>query len=157
MQEQTIIRLARPGDIDTLMPLYREHLNAANPDLPVDDRVHAHWQSILDNPMLHYFVAEVDGLVVATCNLTIVPNLTYNLSPYAVIENVVTHADYRRRGLGRMLMETAISTAWEAGCHKVMLMSGAGRTEAHRFYESLGFDGDSKKGFSMRRTVPLPG
>jgi len=102
--------------------------------------------------MLHYFVAKVDGLVVATCNLTVVPNLTYNLQPYAVIENVVTHANYRRRGLGRLLMETAVSTAWDLGCYKVMLMSGAGRSEAHRFYESMGFDGDSKKGFCLYRS-----
>lgn len=133
------------------MSLYRDHLNTANPDLPIDDHVLSHWRSILGDPRLNYFIAEVDGMFAATCNLTIIPNLTYNLRPYGLIENVVTHADYRRRGLGRLVMEAALSTAWEAGCYKVMLLSGVGRAEAHRFYESMGFHGDKKAGFIAYR------
>lgn len=136
------------------MVLYREHLSPINPDVPLDEYLLSHWRSILDNPLLHYFVAEVDGCVVATCNLTIIPNLTHNLQPYGLIENVVTHSDFRRRGLGRLVMEAALATAWDKGCYKVMLLSGSTREDAHRFYDSLGFHGDKKKGYVVYPPTP---
>ena len=133
------------------MDLYRGHLNAANPEVPLDDRLLSHWRSIQDNSLLNYVVAEVDGSVVATCNLTVVPNLTYNLQPYGLIENVVTHADYRRQGLGKAVVQMALDIAWEAGCYKVMLLSGSSREGAHRLYDSVGFLGDKKKGYVAYR------
>ena len=78
------------------------------------------------------------------------PNLTRNQRPYALIENVVTHRDYRRRGFGKVVIDKAINYAKEKDCYKIMLLSDSSRTEAHRFYESLGFDGNAKAGFLMR-------
>ena len=112
------VRLAGPEDIGDLMILYRLHLNTANPAIPVDERVLSHWRSILDNPLLNYIVAEVDGSVVATCNLTVVPNLTYDLHPYGLIENVVTHEDFRRQGIGKAVVQMALDIAWKSGCYK---------------------------------------
>jgi GNAT superfamily N-acetyltransferase len=81
---------------------------------------------------------------------TIIPNLTRAARPYALIENVVTHAAYRRRGLGRSVMQAALDRCWSAGCYKVMLLSEMQRREVHRFYEELGFDRSSKQGFLIR-------
>ena len=50
-------------------------------------------------------------------------------------------------GIGTKLMRHALGVAWGEGCYKVMLLSGARREEAHRFYEGLGFRWDSKVGF----------
>lgn len=80
----------------------------------------------------------------------VIPNLTRGGRPYALIENVVTHADHRQRGHGRALLHAAVAAAWEAGCYKVMLMTGSKRPETLRFYADAGFE-QSKTGFQIRR------
>jgi ribosomal protein S18 acetylase RimI-like enzyme len=99
---------------------------------------------------MKYFGA-VDGEnVVSTCNIAIIPNLTHGGRPNAFIENVVTDEKYRRRGCGRKVLQMAIDYAKECNCHKVVLLSGSRRTDAHKFYESIGFDGGSKRGFVIK-------
>jgi len=70
--------------------------------------------------------------------------------PYMLIENVVTAPQYRRKGYGRALLQNAMDLARRHNCYKIMLLSNAGRKEAHGFYMSLGFEGKSKIGFQMR-------
>ncbi len=138
-------REAEAKDLKGILGLYPQ-LSPENADCP-PGRARETWDEIMGNPRYGYFVA-VDGeRIVSTCNITLVPNLTHGCRPYAVIENVVTDGAYRNKGIGRKVMEMAIAFAKKAGCYKVMLLSGAHRTGAHGFYESLGFSGDSKKGF----------
>ena len=92
----------------------------------------------------------MNGKVVASCVATVIPNLTLGARPYVVIENVITHPDYRRRGLGRALMQAILERCWRAGCYKVMLQSAAGRREAHAFYEAVGFDPNARQAFVAR-------
>jgi ribosomal protein S18 acetylase RimI-like enzyme len=99
---------------------------------------------------IKYFGA-VDGYtVVSTCNVAIIPNLTHGGEPNAFIENVVTDDKYRRQGLGRIVMQMAIDYAKMCKCNKVVLLSGSHRIQAHKFYERLGFDGVSKRGFVIK-------
>lgn len=123
-------------------------LNGDDPEIPVDDKIKALWNEILADPEQHYLVAEVDGKLVSSCVLVVIKNLTRNASPYALIENVVTHPDYRNRGIGTRLLKRAQKTAKERGCYKVMLLTG--RMEAISFYQKAGFDGGSKTGFIIR-------
>ncbi|MDR2926400.1 MAG: GNAT family N-acetyltransferase [Azoarcus sp.] len=66
------------------------------------------------------------------------------------MENVITNINYRKRCIGKNIMEKAIKYAKEQNYYKILLQSGNKRTDAHRFYESLGFDGNSKKAFEIR-------
>jgi GNAT superfamily N-acetyltransferase len=144
------VRRAAASDLDSLLALYA-YLHDRDDPLPPQPQLEAVWGDIMADPKLHYFVAEIEGLLVSSCNLSIVPNLTRGARPFGVIENVVTHADFRKQGLARAVMEAALETAWAAGCYKVVLLSSAHRSEAHAFYEKLGFDGHSKIGFVARR------
>jgi len=142
------IRFADRKDLPQILSLYL-YLNPEEEPLSLKE-AEALWDIIEANPICHYLIMEEEGKAVATCNVTIVPNLTRQGRPFALVENVVTHGDYQRRGLGRKLMEAVIEYAREQNCHKVTLLSAMKRTEAHSFYESLGFRGDTKKGFDLR-------
>lgn len=95
---------------------------------------------------MRVFVADADGEAVATCTLIVVPNLTRNGRPYALVENVVTHHRVRRQGYGRAVIAAALAAAWADNCYKAMLLSGRG-AEVFAFYESVGFLRGVKTGF----------
>ena len=88
--------------------------------------------------------------VLSACTLMILPNLTRGGRPIGFIENVVTEQSFRRQGLARAVLLKAVEIARERACYKLILQSGISRREAHRLYESLGFNGESKKAFDMR-------
>jgi GNAT superfamily N-acetyltransferase len=109
--------------------------------------VSSSWARFLDSPGVFVIVAECVDSIAATCMLAIVPNITNGGRPFGVIEHVVTAKAQRRRGLARAVLEYALRLAWSRNCHKVILLSGADRTEAHRLYESVGFEGGIERGF----------
>jgi len=106
------------------------------------------WESILQDPGQNYLVAEADGRIVSSCVMVVIRNLTRGASPYALIENVVTHPNYRKRGIGTRLLKRAQEMARDMGCYKVMLLTG--RKEAIAFYENAGFVRGVKTGFISR-------
>ncbi|MEH1818888.1 MAG: GNAT family N-acetyltransferase [Nostoc sp.] len=140
------VRLIRCDELPQLLGLYH-HLNPINAPLPANDVLQSIWDAILHDPRLYYIVADVDNQLVATCNLTIVPNLTRGARSYGIIENVVTHPDYRRLGLGTQVLHYALTLAWQKQCYKVMLLSGSKREETLHFYEKAGFKRGVKTGF----------
>jgi GNAT superfamily N-acetyltransferase len=145
----TVIRPARQDDLRGMLDLYR-HLNPRDPPPDVADATAA-WTALLRSGVNTVFVAEMAGALVAACTLSVIPNLTRGAKPYGVIENVVTHADHRRAGLGRLVLTAALNAAWQAQCYKVMLASGRDE-ETLRFYEKIGFTRGGKTFFEMRRT-----
>lgn len=145
------IRPLETGDLAALLDLY-EHLHRHDDPLPGDDVVAGVWQQILSNPHHCVFGGHVGDVLVSSCALTIVPNLTRACRPYGIIENVVTHAAYRNRGCGKAILAHALAHAWAAGCYKVMLLTGRKDKATARFYESAGFDGDEKRGFIAKPT-----
>ncbi len=72
------------------------------------------------------------------------------MRPYALIENVVTHPEYRRMGHGTAVLQAAMQAARDHGCYKVMLLTGSKRPSTLRFYESVGFNANEKAGFHTR-------
>ena len=143
------IRPATSDDLPGVLALYRQ----LNPDDPVLDLTVAEpvWATLLSSGLTTPFVVEIEGLLVASCTLAIVPNLSRGARPYGVIENVVTSSDHRRTGLGRAVLQAALDKAWEADCYKVLLATGSRRESTLRFYEGAGFQRDAKTYFEIRR------
>lgn len=140
-----IVRRIKETDLDKLLLLY-QHLH--DDDLTASkERLEEVWQKIIENDAFVYFVVELDELIVSSCNLTIIPNLTRGGQSIGLIENVVTHRQYRNRGLGKMVIEAAIDFANNENCYKVMLLSNSKRKDAHKFYESIGFSSEDKIGY----------
>lgn len=143
------LRPAEIRDLNDLLRLYRQ-LNLADPEAD-QDAAAAVLSEMIESPIMEVLLALGGSQAVSTCTLLVVPNLTRALSPYAVIENVVTDAAFRGRGAGRAVMNYAIGKAWKAGCYKIMLMTGTQREGTIAFYESLGFRSDSKTAMDLRR------
>ena len=145
------IRKATPPDAEVLLNLYFNHLTQWAPTEPQDMNV---WREKIarfaENPLYHLLVGEIDGRVVSSVTLVVVENLTRNMRPYAVIENVVTHANYRGKHYATQLMNKASEIAAEMGCYKIMLMTGSKRESTLGFYENCGFDRHEKTAFIKR-------
>jgi len=101
------------------------------------------------DPNQHVVVAVREGHVVGTLQLTIVPGLSRKGATRSIIEGVRVHAAERGSGLGTQLIEWAIDTSRRENCQLVQLTSDITRTEAHRFYERLGFT-PSHVGFKLQ-------
>ena len=100
------------------------------------------------DPNQHLVVAVREGRVVGTLQLTIIPGLSRRGSTRSIIEGVRVHADERGSGLGTQLIEWAIEESRRQSCQLVQLTSDNTRTDAHRFYERLGFTA-SHVGFKL--------
>lgn len=137
---------ALPSDLPDLLALYR-YLHPHDPQPALDEELLRHWEAILGNPALHYVVARSDGSLVSTCALTVILNLTRGTRPYGIIENVVTHPDYRGRGIGTQVLQYALELAWQSDCYKVMLLTGSKQESTLAFYERAGFVRGEKTGF----------
>jgi len=141
-----LIRHLESGDLDSLLTLYK-HLHASDTPLPERSVVDSVWEELVGNPRYRYYGCFVNDQLVSSCTLTIVPNLTRGCRPYGVIENVVTHAQHRRQGLGTALLRRALDEAWSANCYKVMLLTGRKDDETLKFYAAAGFNRDEKQAF----------
>lgn len=139
-------RLIKENELKGLLELYK-HLNEDEPYLMCDDNLNKIWKDILSDPNLFYIVIEDDGRLVSSCTLAIIKNLTRGAKPYSIIENVVTHKEYRNKGLGKKVLQKAIQISEERGCYKVMLLSGRKDENVLGFYERAGFERGVKTGF----------
>ncbi|MCL2494361.1 MAG: GNAT family N-acetyltransferase [Oscillospiraceae bacterium] len=142
------IREAVPHDAEALHELYMRHLVPSPPEEPQDM---AAWAAMLAqfavDPGYHLLVGELEGKIVSSVTVIVIQNLPRNLRPYALIENVVTHGDFRKRGYARALMDAASAIAKESNCYKIMLLTGSKLESTLRFYEGCGFNSDDKTGF----------
>lgn len=105
-----MIREALPEDFGAVMRLYRQ-LHPGDPALDNGSDRDV-FDAILATRGLTLLVLEIDGVVVATTYLNIIPNITRNASPYAVIENVVVDESVRGTGLGKQIMAKTLRVAW---------------------------------------------
>jgi GNAT superfamily N-acetyltransferase len=138
------VRPATEYDIPRILQLYDElTINSAPMEMESGfsaNEARAVFSEIQGDPRHELFVAEEEGQVVGTIVLLIVPNLSHGVAPWAIAENIIVSEEYRRKGIGRMLLEHVIARAREKGCYKIQLVSDTRRKEAHKFYGALGFE-----------------
>lgn len=140
-----IIREVNINDLDSIQELYL-HLHEEE-KMPFSNELNAIWQNIIEDKNYHIIVGESDGKLISSVTLVIILNLTRQAKPYAIIENVVTHTEYRNKGYGTMLIKKAIKIAEESGCYKIMLLTGSKEKATLKFYENCGFNCKDKTAF----------
>jgi GNAT superfamily N-acetyltransferase len=91
-------------------------------------------------PDYHLYVALVAGRIVGTFSMLIMDNMAHKGARSAILEDVVVEERLRGKGVGKRMTLFAYGLCNEKGCYKMALTSNKNRKEAHRFYESLGFE-----------------
>lgn len=136
------VRDAVQGDLPELLALLADDPLGAMRDSSLSTGSEPYltaFAAIDRDPAHRLLVCESAGHVVAMLQLSFIPGLSRRGAWRAQIEAVRTHADFRGRGLGRGFLEWAIEHARNRGCSLVQLTTDKRRTDAHRFYEGLGF------------------
>lgn len=140
-----MIREICRDDLDGLLELYT-HLHN-NPLPPKTAELSALWEEILADKNHHIIIAEEEGKIVSSCVCVIIPNLTHGQRPYAFVENVVTHADFRKRGLASACLDYAKTIAESESCYKLMLLTGSKEESTLNFYRRAGYNSNDKTAF----------
>ena len=149
-----IYRDARPEDIATLLILSHAG-DARGTDTPpldpatlTDPRYRAAFDEITADPNHRLIVAEANGEILGTLQISYLPGLPRFGMKRAILENVHIRGDQRGKGLGSDMVQWAIECSREASCGMVQLTSNKTRLDAHRFYSKLGFE-QTHEGFKL--------
>jgi GNAT superfamily N-acetyltransferase len=145
-----VIRTATRDDVAAIVALLADDpLGAAREDLDDPATYDAAYDRVVADRGQRLVVAERDGAVVGTLQLSIIPGLSRRGATRSIIESVRIARDERGSGLGTELVTWAVDESRRLGCALVQLTSDASRTDARRFYERLGFTA-SHIGFKLQ-------
>ena len=133
------------NEISALLELYTHLHELGVPEN--SERLQSTWATIYNDENHHIIVCAVDGRLVSSCVCVIIPNLTRNIRPYAIIENVVTHTDHRGKGYATACLNYARELAVRADCYKIMLLTGSKKESTLKFYKQAGYNCTDKTAF----------
>ena len=140
-----MVREAKREDLRALLELYLYLHEDSIPEF--DAHLESTWDQIMEDGNHHLIVNEIDGKIISSCVCVIIPNLTRNVRPYAFVENVVTHEDYRGKGYAGECLDYAKKIAENENCYKMMLLTGSKKPETLHFYEKAGYNSSDKTAF----------
>ncbi len=154
MSDAVILREATAADVPRIAALIamgdaKKPMDAATAEAEGHHPAYAEaFRRVSASEANHLFVAEQGGRVVGTYQLTVLPGIAERGRTRGKIESVHVDPTLRGSGIGAAMMRHAIVTARQKGIGLVELSSNKSRTDAHRFYERLGF-AKSHEGFKM--------
>ncbi|MDP4090755.1 MAG: GNAT family N-acetyltransferase [Bacillota bacterium] len=139
------IREVNKEDLTGLLELYT--LLHDNPMPEMTETVELLWERIINDKDHHIIAGLVNDRIISSCVVVIIPNLTHNQRPYALVENVITDEKYRKKGYGTALLNYAKDIAVKDNCYKIMLLTGSKKESTLSFYEQAGFNMKDKTAF----------
>lgn len=140
-----MVREAAENDLNGLLHLYKQ-LHNSKVTINLDELLKL-WSQIVQDNNHHIIVVEEDGKIVSSCVCVIIPNLTHNQQPYALIENVITDEAYRKKGLATKCLDYAKEIAIKKKCYKIMLLTGSKKNATFQFYRNAGYNSEDKTAF----------
>lgn len=140
-----MVREVKEDELKELLELYLHLHEKSMPEM--SEHLDKTWKTIMQDENHHIIVKVADDKIVSSCVCVIIPNLTRNVRPYAFIENVVTHADYRGKGYATECLDYAKEIAEKANCYKMMLLTGSKTESTLRFYQNAGYNSTDKTAF----------
>ncbi len=146
-----IVRVADRTDAAALQSLYCQLVDDVNVNV-----TESQIQMVAEGARTRLYVCEVDGGVCGTVLVSLCADVMYADQPFAVIENLVVDHRCRGHGIGQALLHEVEQYCLSGNCSKMMLLSSASRTDAHSFFERVGFRADLKRGFVKYRRQFTP-
>ncbi len=140
-----IIREIKENELNELLELYTHLHESGVPEN--SEHLQKTWKTICGDDNHHIIVCEDEGRLVSSCVCVIIPNLTRNIRPYAFVENVVTHKDYRGKGCATACLNYAREIAVRENCYKMMLLTGSKSESTLNFYKRAGYNCTDKTAF----------
>lgn len=140
-----MVREIKKNELDDLLELYLHLHETTKPEM--SEHLIEVWETIINDVNHHIIVKEFDEKIVSSCVCVIIPNLTRGARPYAFIENVVTHEEYRGRGFASECLNFARNIAKKQNCYKMMLLTGSKKESTHRFYGNAGYNSTDKTAY----------
>ena len=140
-----MVREVYEHELSKVLKLYLHLHEEAVPEMT--EHLERTWNTIMQDKNHHIIVKEIDGEIVSSCVCVIIPNLTRNIRPYAFIENVVTHSDYRGKGYATECLNFAKELAVKSDCYKMMLLTGSKKESTLNFYKNAGYNSSDKTAF----------
>lgn len=136
-----VIRRAGAEDVPAIVALLADDVLGAARESPNDLAPYQAAFKLIDvDPNQHLVVAEREGTVVGCLQLTVIHGLSRRAATRSIIEAVRVGSTERGSGLGTTMIQWAIDESRRLGVALVQLTSDRSRTDAHRFYERLGFE-----------------
>jgi GNAT superfamily N-acetyltransferase len=136
-------RLATRADVPTLVAMLADDALGAQREHftdPLPQSYYAAFDALDSDPNNELILACLGEQVIGMLQLTYIPSLSYRGGWRATVESVRVNEAYRSQGIGRQLMLWTLERAKARGCHLAQLTTHKSRTDAHRFYERLGFE-----------------
>ena len=140
-----MVRLIKSNELEKLLELYTHLHEKEVPE--ITENIKTMWEQICNDNNHNIIVIEKDGKLVSSCVCVIIPNLTRGIRPYAFIENVVTHEDYRSKGYATKCLNFAREIAKQKNCYKMMLLTGSKNSSTIDFYKKAGYNCNDKTAF----------
>lgn len=140
-----MVREVYENELNQILELYLHLHEETIPEMT--EYLKKTWNTIIHDENHHIIVKETDGKIVSSCVCVIIPNLTRNVRPYAFVENVVTHSDYRGKGYATECLNFAGDIARSMNCYKMMLLTGSKNEATLNFYGNAGYNSTDKTAF----------
>jgi GNAT superfamily N-acetyltransferase len=139
------LREAGINDLTGLLELYTKLHD--NPMPESSERINELWAEIIKDKTHHIIIAAEGERIISSCVVVVIPNLTHNQRPYALVENVITDEHYRKKGFATAVLNFAKTVAQKEHCYKIMLMTGSKLDSTLKFYEQSGYNKNDKTAF----------
>ena len=152
MNRPVVFRDATFADLPAIVAVLAEDTlgeQREDPSLPLDPAYERAFHLIAANPDQRQIVAERDGAVIGTMQLTFIPGIAFKGAWRGQIEAVRVAETLRGQGIGGAMIDWAVEQCRARECRMVQLTSDKSRDAAHRFYERLGWT-RSHEGFKIK-------
>lgn len=150
--DELAFRAARISDLPAIIALHEADELGGHGDAWTEENRPAYqraMEALLDDPREYVLVVEHKGVLVGSMIATLLVELSGRARPHVVFRSIQIDARYRGRGIGAAMMAHAEDDARRRGASVAELTSSRKRTDAHRFYDRLGY-AQSHLGFKKK-------
>ena|ERR1043165_5824188 len=142
--QDVIFRRATRADLPAIVRMLADDdlgSQRENFETPLPQSYYSAFEQINADPNHELIVAELNGEVIGTLHLMLLPSISYQGGLRAQVESVRVDKRFQSQGIGSQMMQWAMERARQRDAYVVQLTTHKSRVDAHRFYERLGFKG----------------